>query len=455
MSFKFTFKWSQMVVHNCRSKGEHADFDLCQIIVNRGPIQVGQATTWAKVVHAGDTRLFDSAHDGPLEVGSVDVSQGDTVYVTCTAINLRSARGDGGNDAQLALNVSAGVASAVSGVLGISAAAATPVPPLAVALGIAGGIVGIVGGVLSLTALAIGDPDPNCDGVVLTKVFQYSYADLVSRTGAIGASFSEWHNQIGSGPSECGNPSNTDMTLTITQVAAPMTAISMKVAETTIGSQATSWTNVTLGAIGGCPMQDGTHSYRVHKHQKSFLFGAQSSGYENPSYAWTLNNHKISTGASSLVLILSVKHIGYSLSHGLIEVEVQQQITFQLHQQGSQLKVALPMDSGNLEFSVGVTASESPIALGSSEVKSSVAHGSVDVEGENVEWDKATQDALDACARVRARLDAYRTIDPRSLVRGPGPESVHTIGEVIGILKVVDPALASRTAKIIAARFGK
>jgi hypothetical protein len=188
-SERFFFGFDSFKVENCRSKGDHNDSDWLTVTVTSGQtVFPTQTKLIGGNLHAGDGV-------GPVLLGSFDVDSNKFATVTFAVVNLSHTDDQEKKIAEIALAVGAGVSTVVGAIATVEG-----IILKSTLEEIAGAIVSGFGGVLATigTAIGISDPNPNCDGEVLTRTLSFLPGEL--KPQSIGPIL-----ETAKSPSECGN----------------------------------------------------------------------------------------------------------------------------------------------------------------------------------------------------------------------------------------------------------
>jgi hypothetical protein len=202
-SNSYIFRVSDVLVHNCRSKGDHNDSDWMHLVVTIND-QVQEPTGLFNIgdnIHAGD-----ELH-GPWDVGPYLISDQDKVIVTLMVENLSHT-----NTAQQigeAIKVGTLIVAAFGGVASALSKATAAIKLNA----ILAGVIGTAGEVLGWI---VGESDPNCNGEILSQPFFFDRGELAQR-----APFTIPNEYTSRSPSECGNDPHTHLSFMVLPMAPP------------------------------------------------------------------------------------------------------------------------------------------------------------------------------------------------------------------------------------------
>jgi hypothetical protein len=188
-SARFFFGFDSFKVENCRSKGDHNDSDWLTVTVTSGQtVFPTQTRLIGGNLHAGDVV-------GPVLLGSFDVDRDKFLTVTFAVVNLSHTDDQEKKIAEVALTIGGGVLTLLGGFEGLEGAVNK-----SLAQQVVGGIVASVGGVLATIGgiLGLPDPNPDCDGEVLTRTLSFLPGEL--KPQLIGPIL-----ETAKSPSECGN----------------------------------------------------------------------------------------------------------------------------------------------------------------------------------------------------------------------------------------------------------
>ena len=191
----YHFGVNKVLVHNCRSKGDHNDSDWLQMVV-----------TINEQVHSGTFNIGENIHagdelPGPWQLGPLMVDDGDSVTVSLVVNN--NSHTDAAEQEGEAIKIGTLIVAAVGGY----ASAASKTPALAK---LNAAIAGVIGGLGEVLGWIVGESDPNCNGEVLTALFGYGPGELVRRVP-----ISATNEYTARSPSECGNDPHTTLTFTV------------------------------------------------------------------------------------------------------------------------------------------------------------------------------------------------------------------------------------------------
>jgi hypothetical protein len=202
-SNSYIFRVSDVIVHNCRSKGDHNDSDWMHLIVKIND-QIQQPTGLFNIgdnIHAGDPL------PGPWEVGPYLISDQDKVVVALSVENLSHT--DSAEQSGEAIKVGTLIVGGLAGV----AASLTKSAADQIIGGVFATAYATVGEILGWI---VGKSDPNCNGEVLSDSFQFDPGELARR-----APFTVTNEYTSRSPSECGNPPDTSLTFQTLPVGPP------------------------------------------------------------------------------------------------------------------------------------------------------------------------------------------------------------------------------------------
>ena len=200
----YVFTVDKVLVHNCKSKGDHNDSDWLHM-----DVVIGESTTPEGLfqigsnIHAGDTL------NGPWLVGPVWISENDIAIVSLLIEN--KSHTDTAKQETEAIIIGTAL---LTGIAGAASAAASGIKGAAFASeafadAVYAGMIGTVG---AIWATFVGDSDPNCNGEVCHQMFTYDRGDLAR----LGTHTTETE-RTGPSTDSCGDAPHTRITYSVTE----------------------------------------------------------------------------------------------------------------------------------------------------------------------------------------------------------------------------------------------
>jgi len=196
----YIFRVNDVLIRNCRSKGDHSDSDWMHLMVTIND----QVQEPAGLFNIGDNIHAGDELHGPWEVGPYLIGDEDKVTVTLVVTNLSHT--DRAEQIGEAIKIGTLIVAAVGGVASAVASALEDQADAILNAALAG-VIGTAGEVLGWI---VGTSDPNCDGEVLSQPFFFDRGELARR-----APFTVTNDYTSRSPSECGNDPHTRLSLVV------------------------------------------------------------------------------------------------------------------------------------------------------------------------------------------------------------------------------------------------